>query len=231
MLDPDLGFPIIDDESPTIPTSSSDKPIFDVINPFETDSEFGSDMVDLFSLTDCSDHAANLPSPSDPFWDSSTLETRSINNNNICPDGPPLAGSSDTNTEEPGDVNSGSSNNSPSSEKSNDGGGSIYDDPNSAAEMDPFRRVFSLPLDYQDERCKEFGYIRYAVCSSGDYRDEEKSKAYSFYPIQAYRLRRCSFGKFGTNAPLCTFRGKRWRGGVYRIDQAKNTHPVDSLIF
>lgn len=61
---------------------------------------------------------------------------------------------------------------------------------------DPPRRIFSLPQDYQDQRCKEFGIIQYAVCSSGDYRDEEKSVAYAFHPVRTYRLKRCTFSEF-----------------------------------
>lgn len=143
-----------------------DEQIFDIISPLE-----GFDLdTDLFSANECSDTAETL----DPFWNDS-LQARG----NTC-----SAGDEKTN-------NAGEGTNSPSSEKLNSDN---YDN-SFETEFDPLKRVFSLPKDYQDERCKEYDYVRFAVCSSGDYRDEAKSMAYNFFPVPAYRLRKCTFSE------------------------------------
>lgn len=144
-----------------------DEQIIDIISPPES---FDSD-ADLFSINECSDTAESF----DPFWNDS-LQARG----NTCSAGDEKAN------------NSGEGANSPSSEKLD---ADNYDN-SFQTEFDPLKRVFTLPKDYQDERCKEYDFIRYAVCSSGDYRDEAKSMAYNFFPIQAYRLRQCTFSEF-----------------------------------
>ena len=146
---------------------ASDEQMFEIISPPES---FDSD-TDLFSTNACSDTAETF----DPFWNDS-LQARG----NTCSAGDEKAN------------NSGEGASSPSSEKMD----SDNYDTRFQTEFDPLKRVFSLPKDYQDERCKEYDFIRYAVCSSGDYRDEAKSMAYSFFPIQAYRLRQCTFSEY-----------------------------------
>ena len=143
-----------------------DEQIFDTIIPL---GSFDSD-TDLFSTNECSDTADSF----DPFWDDS-LQARG----NTC------------SADEAKTDDQGEGANSPTSEKPNS---DIYDN-SFQTEIDPLKRAFSLPKDYQDERCKEYDFVRYAVCSSGDYRDEVKSMSYSFFPIQAYRLRRCTFSE------------------------------------
>lgn len=171
---PDVGLFALDDESLTIP--ASDEQTFDISSPVEV-SDSGTD---LFSLEDCSDNA-NIPGP---FWDDA-LQARG----NTCSNAPPETKSS---ADGENTNNSGESGNSPSSEKLNS---DLYDN-SFQPDNDPLKHTFSLPQDYDDERCREFGFIRYAVCSSGDYRDEARSTAYNFFPVQAYRLSRCSFSKF-----------------------------------
>lgn len=144
-----------------------DEQIFDSISPLES---FDSG-TDLFSANECSESTDSF----DPFWDDS-LQARG----DTC------------STDDEKTDNSGEGANSPSSEKLNpDTYGNSFQ-----TEFDPLKRVFSLPKDYQDGRCKEYDFVRYAVCSTGDYRDEAKSMAYSFFPVQAYRLRRCTFSEF-----------------------------------
>lgn len=173
---PDLGLSVLDDGLLAI--TPSYEQLFDIIDPVENiDSG-----IDLFSLEKCLD-TANLLAP---FWDDA-LQARE----DICPNRPPKAESSadEENTSDPGD-----NAHSPSPEK-------IYPDiPDTGFQFDnePLRRMFSLPQDYQDGRCKEYDFIQYAICSSGDFRDEQKSMAYSFYPVQTYRLRRCTFSEFGS---------------------------------
>lgn len=174
---PDVALSVFDDGLLTTPPSNEQ--LFDIISPIENiESE-----VDLFSLNNCLDTANLL----DPFWDGGALQARE----DICPSRPPEAESStdEENTGDPGD-----NANSHSSERINP------DIPDTGFQFDnePLRRMFSLPQDYQDERCNEYGFIRYAICSSGDFRDETKSMAYSFYPVQAYTLRRCTFSEFGS---------------------------------
>lgn len=144
-----------------------DEQIFDTIIPL---GSFDSD-TDLFSANECSDTADSF----DPFWDDS-LQARG----NTC-------SADDEKTENQGEGANSHSSEKPSSD--------IYDN-SFQTEIDPLKRVFSLPKDYQDERCKEYDYVRYAVCSSGDYQDEAKSMSYNFFPIPAYRLRRCTFSEF-----------------------------------
>lgn len=175
----DLGLSTLDDEPLTF--LAPDEQVFDNTIPLE---DFDTD-TDLFSTNDCSDAADIF----DPFWDQS-LQARGT----TCPNAPPetenSAGDEKTN-------NPGEGGNSPSSEKLNP---DLYDN-SVKPDTEPLRRVFSLPKDYQDERCKEYEYVRYAVCSSGDYRDEARSMAYSFYPLEAYRLRKCTFGEFWISPP------------------------------
>ena len=193
--------PIVDwdfsgfDDEPLITLLDPDEQIFDPISPFES---FDPDITDLFALSDCSDSTADL---FDPFWaDESLLQARG----NTCPSGPPPETTTDstddeeTNNDNPGE---GGAANFPSPEKLNSD--YIYDT-GFKTEIDPLRRAFSLPKAYQDERCKEYGYARYAVCSSGDFRDETKSMAYNFWPIPTYRLERCTFGE--------------WVFGIYLFD-------------
>jgi hypothetical protein len=170
----DLGFSSVDD----IPISAlaPEEPLLEPIIPVESPEP----SIGLDFLHDCIDPAAdNLGL----FSTDHTLQARQ----SICPN----PSSAD---EENREDSSSNANNAPPTGNSDlnlfDNG--IEPDPNS----DPQQRMFSLPQDYRDQRCKEFGPIKYAICSSGDYRDEEKSMAYAFYPVRTYRLKRCTFSEF-----------------------------------
>lgn len=197
---PDLDFSILDDGTLKIPSFDGDEQIFDAVSPLEG-TEAGSDM-DLFSLNRCTDIIGDLPSSLAPVaFGDITLQTRA-DYNNVCPNPNPQGqGSAD---EEAGDDSSPPNKFPPSLGKTNEEGYNILG-PTSKPENDPLRRVFSLPLDYKDERCREFEIIKYAVCSSGDIRDEEKSMAYSFFPVQAFRLQRCSLGEFAISTSFSFF--------------------------
>jgi hypothetical protein len=173
----DSGFWFVLDDVPlTVP--ASDEQLFEIISPIDDYSMSESDWMALDGCSETTDISNLVPDD--------TLQARQ---DHFCPSRPPEAGSSTADGEDTDP--SGDSMTDPLAEQFD----LEFHDNSLKADNEPRRRLFSLPQDYQDDRCIEFGPIQYAVCSSGDYRDEAKSLAYNFHPVQTYRLNRCTFSE------------------------------------